>query len=160
MTVPVRAPVPENAEAWHTLPADEVTRRIHTEPEHGLSGVEAARRLERYGPNAHTEKAARSLLAILVDQFKSLIVVLLLAATMVALALGEGIEAAAIVAVIILNALVGFLTEWKAAQALTALRKQISAVAHVIRDGQEHHVPARELVPGDVVALPGRMTTS
>ena len=79
--------------------------------------------------------------------------VLLLAATAVALALGEGIEAAAIVAVIILNALVGFLTEWKAAQALTALRKQISAVAHVIRDGQEHQVPATGLVPGDVVAL-------
>ena len=152
MTVPVRS-VPENAEAWHTLPADEVTRRIHTEPERGLSDAEAARRLERYGPNALTEKAARSGLAILVDQFKSLIVVLLLAATVVALALDEGLEAAAIVAVIFLNALVGFLTEWKAAQALTALRKQISAVAHVIRDGQEHQVSATGLVPGDIVAV-------
>jgi P-type Ca2+ transporter type 2C len=142
-----------NAEAWHTLPAAEVSRRLQTEPERGLSGAEAAGRLLRHGPNVLGEKAARSLLAIVGDQFKSLIVVLLLAATAVALALDEGLEAAAIVAVIFLNALVGFLTEWKAARALTALRKQIVAGAHVIRDGQEHQVPATGLVPGDVVAL-------
>jgi P-type Ca2+ transporter type 2C len=153
VTVPVRARVPENAEPWHTLPAEEVSRRLHTERERGLSDAEATRRLERYGPNTLTEKTARSSLAILVDQFKSLVVVLLLAATVVALALNEVIEAAAIVDVIFLNALVGFVTEWKAAQALTALRKQISAVAHVIRDGQEHQVSAIGLVPGDVVAL-------
>ena len=146
-------PVAERAEAWHTLPAAEVSRRVHTEPERGLSDAEAARRLERHGPNALTEKAARSVLAILGDQFKSLIVVLLVAATAVALALDEDIEAAAIVAVIILNALVGFVTEWKAEQALTALRMQLSAVAQVIRDGQEHQVPAADLVPGDVVVL-------
>ena len=153
MTTPARASDPASAEAWHTLPAEEVSRRVDTEPEHGLSGAEAARRLERYGPNALTEKAARSVLAILVDQFKSLIVVLLVAATAVAVALDEGIEAAAIVAVIILNALIGFLTEWKAEEALTALRMQFSAVAQVIRSGREHQVPAADLVPGDVVVL-------
>jgi hypothetical protein len=57
-------PVAENADAWHTLPAAEVSRRIHTEPEHGLSGGEAGRRLLRHGPNALGEKPARSLLAI------------------------------------------------------------------------------------------------
>ena len=153
MTARTRVPAVESAEAWHTLPAAEVSRRVHTEPERGLSDAEASRRLERYGPNALTEKAARSAVAILGDQFKSLIVVLLVAATAVAVALDEGIEAAAIVAVIILNALVGFLTELKAEQALTALRKQLSAVAHVIRDGREHQVSATGLVPGDVVAL-------
>ena len=79
--------------------------------------------------------------------------VLLLAATVVAFALGENVEAVAVLVVIVLNAPVGFLTEWKAEQALTALRKQISAVAHVVRDGQEHQIPAAELVPGDVVVL-------
>ena len=145
--------VPKNGDAWHTLPADEVARRVHTETEHGLSGAEAARRLDRYGPNALAETSGRSPLAIVVDQFKSLIVVLLLAATAVALALGEHIEAIAILVVIILNALIGFLTEWKAAQALTALRRQTSATAQVTRDGQEHQVSATALVPGDVVAL-------
>jgi Ca2+-transporting ATPase len=145
--------VPENGDPWHTLPADEVARRVHTETERGLSGAEAARRLERYGPNALTETSGRSPLAIVVDQFKSLIVVLLLAATAVALALGEHIEAIAILVVIILNALIGFLTEWKAEHALTALRRQTSAMAQVTRDGQEHQVSATGLVPGDVVAL-------
>jgi Ca2+-transporting ATPase len=153
VTPPVSGPVAEHAEAWHALPADEVGRRTHTDPGHGLSGAEAARRLTQHGPNALTETAARSLLAIVGDQFKSLIVVLLLAAAGVALALDEGVEAAAIVAVIILNALVGFVTEWKAEQALTALRRQLSAVAQVVRDGREHQVSARDLVPGDIVVL-------
>jgi Ca2+-transporting ATPase len=153
VTPPVSAPVVEHAEAWHALPIDEVSRRTHTEPGRGLSGAEVARRLTQHGPNALTETAARSLLAIVGDQFKSLIVVLLLAATGVALVLDEAVEAAAIVAVIILNALVGFVTEWKAERALTALRRQLSAMAQVVRDGREHQVPARDLVPGDVVVL-------
>ncbi|MGH7310419.1 MAG: cation-translocating P-type ATPase, partial [Candidatus Rokuibacteriota bacterium] len=148
-----RGTVSENADAWHTLPADEVARRVHTEPGRGLSGPEVVRRLAQYGPNALTETKGRSPLAIVVDQFKSLIVVLLLAATAVALALGENIEAVAILVVIILNALIGFVTEWKAEQALTALRRQTAAVAQVVRDGQEHQIHAIGLVPGDVVAL-------
>ncbi len=79
--------------------------------------------------------------------------VLLIAATAVALALGETIEAIAILVVIVLNAAIGFLTEWKAAQALIALRKQTSAVAQVIRDGEAHQIPAADLVPGDVAVL-------
>ena len=140
-------------ETWHTLSADEVAMRVGTEPERGLSGAEAARRLGRYGLNALAETPGRSSLAIVVDQFRSLIVVLLLAATAVALALGETIEAIAIFAVIVLNALIGFLTEWKAEQALTALRRQTSAVAQVLRDGEDHQIPATRLVFGDVVAM-------
>ena len=142
-----------DAEAWHTLSADEVAKRVRTEPTRGLSSGEASRRLEQYGFNALAEEPGRSPLAIVVDQFRSLIVVLLLAATAVALALGEALEAIAIVAVIVLNALIGFMTEWKAERALTALRRQTSAVAQVLRDGEEHQVPATGLVVGDVVAL-------
>ncbi|MGH7267090.1 MAG: cation-translocating P-type ATPase [Candidatus Rokuibacteriota bacterium] len=140
-------------EAWHTLPAHEVARRLRTDVTRGLAQAEATRRLERYGPNALEETTGRSALAIFMDQFKSLIVALLIAATAVALALGETIEAVAILIVIVLNAAIGFLTEWKAEQALTALRKQTSAVAHVVRDGEEHQVPAADLVPGDVAVL-------
>ena len=112
-----------------------------------------ARRLERYGANALAESRGRPALAIFLDQFKSLIVVLLLAAASVAVALGDGLEAVAILVVIILSALIGFFTEWKASQALTALRKQTSGVAQVLREGQEHQIAAAELVPGDVAVL-------
>ncbi|MGH7305637.1 MAG: cation-translocating P-type ATPase [Candidatus Rokuibacteriota bacterium] len=146
-------PAPDTLEVWHTLPADEVASRMRTEPERGLSRAEAVRRLEEHGANALVETRGRSALAIVVGQFRSLIVALLLAATAVALALGDSIEAAAILVVIILNALIGFLTEWKAEQALTALRKQTLAVAQVIRDGEEHQVSAAAVVPGDVAVL-------
>jgi P-type Ca2+ transporter type 2C len=114
-------PVSTGLEVWHTLPTDEVASRVRTEPERGLSRAEAVRRLEAHGPNVLVETRGRSALAILVGQFKSLIVALLFAATAVALALGDSIEAVAILVVIVLNALIGFLTEWKAEAALTAL---------------------------------------
>ncbi|MGH7322448.1 MAG: cation-translocating P-type ATPase, partial [Candidatus Rokuibacteriota bacterium] len=130
-----------------------MARRIQTDPRRGLSRAEAVRRLEEHGANALVETRGRSLLGIFIDQFKSLIVALLFAATAVAVALGDSIEAVAILVVLILNALIGFLTERKAEQALTALRKQTLAVAQVIRDGEEHQAPAAELVPGDVAVL-------
>jgi Ca2+-transporting ATPase len=140
-------------EAWHTLPTPEVARRLETDATHGLTLGEAVRRRRQYGPNALAGTKERPALAIFVSQFKSLIVALLIAATAVALALGETIEAFAILIVLLLNAGIGFLTEWKAAQALTALRKQTSAVAHVIRAGEAHQIPAVDLVPGDVAVL-------
>jgi len=95
----------------------------------------------------------RSALVILLAQFRSLIVALLVAATLIAFAMGENIEAVAILVVIAFNAGIGFLTEWKAEQALSALQKQTVRVAHVIREGAESEIPAAELVPGDLVLL-------
>jgi Ca2+-transporting ATPase len=130
-----------------------VARRLETDATRGLTLAEVTRRLGQYGPNVLAETKGRPALVIFVSQFKSLIVALLIAAIAVALALGETIEAAAILIVLVLNAAIGFLTEWKAEQALTALRKQTSAVAHVVRDGEAHQVPAADLVPGDVALL-------
>ncbi len=148
---PEEAGAPDRA--WHTLPADEVARLLEALPDRGLSRAEVTRRLERFGPNALARATGRSPLAIALAQFKSLIVVLLVAATGVAFVLGEHVEAVAILAVIVLNAAVGFLTEWRAERALTALQKQSVPTAHVLRDGGKHEVPAAELVPGDVVFL-------
>jgi len=139
--------------AWHTLSVGEVTTALQADAARGLTDAEAARRRRQYGPNALAEAKGRSVLWILLDQFKSLIVVLLLAATVVAFALGENIEAVAVLVVIALNAAVGFLTEWKAEQALTALQRQAAPSAHIVRDGQERQIPAAELVPGDMVVL-------
>lgn len=124
-----------------------------TDIETGLTRVEAARRLSQYGPNTLVAAHQRSALVILLAQFRSLIVALLVAATSIAFAMGESIEAVAILVVIAINAAIGFLTEWKAEQALSALQKQTVRVAHVIREGAESEIPAAELVPGDLVVL-------
>jgi P-type Ca2+ transporter type 2C len=129
--------------AWHTLAVEETAQRLRTNVAQGLSGAEAARRYAQDGPNALPAVKARSGLSILLHQFRSLIVLLLLAAGGVTLALGENVEAAAILVVIVLNAVIGFLTEWKAEAALDALRKQTVASAHVLREGAEHQIPRR-----------------
>jgi Ca2+-transporting ATPase len=139
--------------AWHTLPVSEAVRLLGTRPDQGLGRDEAARRLREHGPNALATVSGRSVAAIIVAQFRSLIVGLLVVATALAFALGETVEAGAILVVIVLNAVIGFLTEWKARQALTALRAQAVPTATVVRDGKHAQIPAVELVPGDVVVL-------
>ena len=139
--------------AWFALPLAEAFQRQQTDVARGLSQAEAARRLAQYGPNTLAQTHQRSTLVIFLAQFRSLIVALLVTATAIALAMGENMEAVAIVIVIVLNAGIGFLTEWKAEQAMTALQKQSVRVAHVIRDGTENEIPAEELVPGDLIVL-------
>ncbi|QJW94680.1 cation-translocating P-type ATPase [Frigoriglobus tundricola] len=143
----------EQERPWHTLSADEVAGALQADATSGLTDGEAARRREQFGPNALAAAKGRSALAILVDQFESLIVVLLLVVTVVAFALGDNVEAVAVLVVVVLNAAVGFLTEWKAEQALTALQQQAVPTAHVVRGGEEHEIPAAELVPGDIVLV-------
>ena len=138
---------------WHTLPTDEVAQALRTDPTTGLTDAEAARRLARYGPNALAAAEGRSAVAILAGQFKSLIVALLVGVSVVAFALGENLEAVAVLVVIALNTGVGFLTEWRAEQALTALQRQAVPTAHVVRGGAEREIPAADLVPGDLVVL-------
>ncbi len=138
---------------WHMLSIAEAIETLQTDGERGLSPAEVTRRLAQYGPNSLSQARERSALSILLAQFRSLIVALLVAATVIAVVMGDHIEAAAILVVIVLNAAIGFFTEWKAQQALSALQKQAVRVAHVIRDGVESEIPAAELVPGDVVVL-------
>ncbi|MBC7821393.1 MAG: hypothetical protein IAG10_31280, partial [Planctomycetaceae bacterium] len=144
---------PSQTVAWHMLPVAEAIERQQTDIAQGLTYAEAARRLARFGPNVLAQAHQRSALSIFLAQFQSLIVALLVAATAIAFAVGDNIEAVAILVVIVLNAGIGFFTEWKAAQALSALQKQAVRVAHVRRDGAESEIPAAELVPGDLVVL-------
>jgi Ca2+-transporting ATPase len=144
---------PPQTAAWHMLPVAETFQRQKSDVAQGLTQAEAARRLAKYGLNALAQTHQRSTLSIFVAQFQSLIVALLVGATAIAFALGENIEAIDILVVIVLNAAIGFFTEWKAAQALSALQKQAVRVAHVIRDGVQSEIPAAELVPGDLIVL-------
>ncbi len=138
---------------WHTLSIGQIFDRLKSDPAKGLTAAEASRRLAQHGPNTLTHGQQRSTLSIFVSQFLSLIVALLIAATAIAFAMGDRIEAVAILVVIVINAAIGFLTECKAAQALSALQKQSVPIAHVIREGIGSEIPAAELVPGDLIVL-------
>ncbi len=141
------------AEAWHTLAPEEARERLQGDFVRGLTEAEAAARLARHGRNVLVAAHGRSCPWILLHQFKSLIVLLLVAATIVAFLLGERVEAAAILVVILLNASIGFLVEWKAERTLSALRRHGVAMARVLRNGSEHEIVGAKVVPGDVVII-------
>jgi Ca2+-transporting ATPase len=152
-TVPPAAPQSPEEQPWHLLSFEAVQDSLQTDVARGLSQSEAARRFAQYGPNTLAQKEHRSAFSIFLAQFRSLIVALLVAATVIAFAMGENVEGFAILVVIVINAAIGFFTEWKAEQALSALEKQSVRVAHAIRDGAESEIFASELVPGDLVIL-------
>ncbi len=144
---------PTPAAVWHALSTEEAARRLQTDGARGLTDEEASRRLVHYGPNALVAAPRPSVFSMFVHQFASLIIALLAAATVVAFAMGDRIEAIAILVVIGLNATIGFLTEWKAERTLSALQNQAVPVAHVVRGGEARQIPAVELVPGDLLIL-------
>jgi len=138
--------------AWHAMAADEVLARLDASAR-GLSAGEAARRLERYGPNTILAQRRTPVWRILLDQVGSVVVALLFAAMSVAWLLGERIEAAAILAVLLVNTVIGFLVELRARRAMEALLGLDVAEATVLRDGDTIEVDASRLVPGDVIVL-------
>jgi magnesium-transporting ATPase (P-type) len=119
----------------------------------GLSQQEAERRLGEYGPNRLPEAASRGPLMRLLAQFNSLLIYVLLAAAVLAALIGHYIDALVILAVVIVNAVIGFIQEGRAEQALDAIRTMIDPRASVLRGGQRETVPAEEIVPGDLVIL-------
>lgn len=138
---------------WHTRQASEVKSELQTSRESGLSSEEAKRRLQEVGPNELKEAPRPGLLQLLLGQFNNFIVIVLLVAALLAAALGDHIEAIAIIAIVVLNAVLGVIQERRAEEALAALRKMAAPDAQVIRDSHRVTVPSRELVPGDIVLL-------
>ncbi|AJE45186.1 cation-translocating P-type ATPase [Celeribacter indicus] len=143
------------SDAPHGLPSDEVARLLAVSSETGLSQAEAARRLKSHGPNRLRRQKPRSALAILLHQFRSVIVWLLAAAAAVSLVMGDHAEAAAIAIVLVLNSAIGFFTELRAARSMEALFEIAEVRTRVRRDGHIRMIDARDLVPGDVVVLEG-----
>jgi Ca2+-transporting ATPase len=138
--------------AWHTLEAEQVLQHLEVQ-EDGLLSREAEARLSRYGPNQLLESQRPSFWRMLWEQLNSFVVLLLIVASLVSALLGDYIEAAAIMAIVVLNAVLGIVQERRAEQALAALRKLAAPEAQVMRDGHRRSVPASELVPGDIVFL-------
>jgi Ca2+-transporting ATPase len=138
---------------WHALNAAMVVAQLGVDPAFGLTTSEVKERLARYGSNALQEIRPRSAWRIFLDQFASIVVALLGVAAAVAWITSDVLEAMAILVVLLINALVGFLTEWQANRALDALRRQTLTTTRVRREGIETTVDARELVPGDIIIL-------
>jgi Ca2+-transporting ATPase len=132
---------------------EEIESLLSTSPSHGLSDTDAAERLARYGRNQLREKKGRSPLGQFVDQFKDFIIWVLIGAAVVSGFLGEWVDALAIIAIVILNSIMGFVQEYRAEKSLAALKKLASPNSKVIRDGDYRVIPSNEIVPGDLVEL-------
>jgi Ca2+-transporting ATPase len=141
--------------SWWARGSDDVATRFGVDPDAGLSAEEVARRRDEVGPNALREHKQRSVWAILADQFKSLIIGLLVVAALVAFLVGDVLEGWAVVIVILITTAIGFVTEWRAVRSMEALRELGHVEARVRRDGQTQVVPAEDLVPGDIVVVEG-----
>ncbi len=138
---------------WSTLPVTDAERRLEVVSGRGLTAGEVAARRARFGPNVLTADEQAGVWEVLLHQFRSPLVYILLIATVVTLAIEEYIDAAVIFAVLGLNATIGFFQERKAENAVRALMGLVAPKAHVIRDGRESVIESGELVPGDVVLL-------
>jgi P-type Ca2+ transporter type 2C len=145
---PTAAPLP-----WHTLTSADVLERLGATRTLGLSSAEAAARLERYGPNRVAESARTSPWRLLFEQFKNLLVIILLVGAAISVVLGHGVEAAAITVIVLFAVGLGFVQEYRAERAMEALRKMAAPRASVLRDGKLIDVDADQVVPGDLLQL-------
>jgi Ca2+-transporting ATPase len=138
--------------AWHALSAETATEQLRSTPE-GLTTAEARRRLDEHGPNELEVQKTASAWETFLDQFKNVLILILLSATIVSGFLGHTLEAVVITIIVLFAVMLGFIQEHRAGRALEALRKMAAPTARVVRDGEEVVVAARELVPGDVTVI-------
>jgi len=139
---------------WHSLPAEEVAAALGGDPVDGLTSAEAARRLAETGPNAIGEEGGPGRLSILAHQFTDVMIWILIVAALVSgLLLDEWIDAGVILAIVVLNSVLGFVQESRAETALARLKEMSAPEAVVVRDGGERRVPTAEVVPGDILVL-------
>jgi len=140
-------------EAWHATELNAVAAALGTSPESGLTQAEAERRLAEHGPNELRQAPRPGFLRMLLWQFDNFIVLLLIGAALLSIVLGHYLEGAAILAIVVLNAILGVVQERRAEEALAALRRLAAPEAQVVRDGHRQSVASRLLVPGDVILL-------
>lgn len=139
--------------AWHAMAADDALRQLGSDRQSGLDAGEVSSRLETFGHNRLPEGRKQGPFMRLLMQFNNILVYVLLGAGFVKLMVGLWLDAAIILAVVVINGLLGFLQEGKAEKALDSIRNMLSAEARTVRDGETRMVPAEELVPGDIVLL-------
>jgi Ca2+-transporting ATPase len=151
-TIDIQESGSQHAVGWHTLSVDEALESLRTSAS-GLASTEAARRLHRYGPNELQAVKRASAWHTFAAQFKNVLILILLSATLISGLLGHTLEAVVITVIVLFAVLLGFIQEHRAERAIEALRSMAAPTARVLRDALETVVPARELVPGDIVLL-------
>jgi magnesium-transporting ATPase (P-type) len=139
--------------AWHALDVEEALARLDVDPATGLEDDEVSARREHFGPNELAQDEPPSNLKILLRQFTSPLIYILLAAAVVTVAIREFLDTGVILAVLVLNATVGFVQERKADRSVRALMELAAPKSRLIRGGREHEIDSRDLVPGDIVFL-------
>jgi P-type Ca2+ transporter type 2C len=139
--------------AWHAVASDEALDALGVDPEAGLSDDEVEQRRQQFGANRLTPHTRRTALTRLVSQFNNLFIYLLMAAAVVTAVLGEWLDSGVIFGVVLIIVIIGFVQEGRAARALEAVRGMLAPKARVLRGGQEHRIPAEEVVAGDIVVL-------
>ncbi len=144
---------PITADAHHGLPAHEVVLLLETDPHRGLSSAVALERAKTYGPNALPPTLGAGLLVRILRQFHHPLIYVLLVAGAVTAALSEYVDSVVIFAVVVVNAVVGFVQESKAEAALQSLRSMVHTEARVVRDGRQATMSSEHLVPGDLVVV-------
>jgi Ca2+-transporting ATPase len=138
---------------WHSLDPGSATRALRVDPGRGLATEEVVRRLAQYGPNELTQVEKAAPWRLFLGQFKNILVVILVVATVLSAFVGEYVDAAIILVIILFCAVLGFVQEYRAERALDALKSMLTPMIGVLRGGEEREVPSRELVPGDVLVL-------
>ncbi len=142
----------ESAIRWHSLSTRETLEKLHSRDK-GLTEAEAAQRLAEVGPNELKATERVPWWKILLAQFKNVLILILLGATVLSVAMGHGLESLVITVIVLFAVLLGFVQEYRAERAIESLKRLAAPNASVLRDGEEKKVPAREVVPGDVVLL-------
>ena len=137
---------------WHQKTVQDVIEELNTSLK-GLSSEEAQKRLLEYGPNELKEKKKKTLLMVFLDQFRDFMILVLIAAALISGFIGELSDTIAIIVIVVLNAVVGFIQEYRAEKAMAALKKMAAPYSTVIRNSMPETIPASELVPGDMVML-------
>ena len=138
---------------YHNQRSIDVLKEFDSMASDGLSTVEAKERLEKYGLNEFQDKKRKTFLQKFIDQFKDFMIIILIVAAIISIAAGERVDAIVILAIVILNAFLSIYQEGQAEKSLESLKQMSAPEAKVIRDGKKTVVPARELVPGDIVIL-------
>ncbi|MCM3160441.1 calcium-translocating P-type ATPase, SERCA-type [Metabacillus litoralis] len=136
---------------WHEMRSDEVMDSINTDGDSGLTSKEVQKRTQKFGLNELKEADRPSAIIIFLSQFKDFMVLVLLAATLISGLLGEYIDAIAIIAIVVVNGILGFFQERKAERSLEALKELSAPQVNVLRNGQWEKILSKELVPGDIV---------
>lgn len=138
---------------WHSIEPAQVLKELNADPHKGLTEEEVRTRLEKYGYNELKKEEGISPFTLFINQFKNILIIILLIATVLSALVGETFDAALILVIVVFCAVLGFIQEYRAERALEALKRMLSPTITVLRGGKEEEIPSKDLVPGDILLL-------